>query len=135
VQSCGSEGFYPNLKNGTLYCSPSDRTPVNSYARIDSSVYVTADGTKHVFFVVEETIKNSNGIAVDIIKESSTPRLSSYGRVANTNSQAVPFQEGNFIAYYDTNPQNKIYLMNLTGQLSKLVSSDGLAFSNSVYGV
>lgn len=67
VESCSSDSSLPNVQNGILYCSPISSAPVQQYARIDSAIYQTADGTNHVFFIFDQTMKNSD-LSIPIIK-------------------------------------------------------------------
>lgn len=60
IQSCSSSNVQPQFFNGTLYCVPVDASAAQSYARIDSAIYVAADGTRNVFFVMDQTIKDAS---------------------------------------------------------------------------
>lgn len=51
VQNCSYSGKSPNIFNGTLYCSPSN---TEQFVRIDSAIYTHLDGTKHVFFILDQ---------------------------------------------------------------------------------
>ena len=134
VQSCSGGGWYPNIKNGVLYCSQSGQASVDSYTTIDSAVYETRDGTKHVFFILDDNVNSNEQINVNIVKEPPQPLLASNGRIAATNSETVPLQT-NFVAYHDTDPSNNVYMLNVTDQISNIVSQQGLVLSNTVYGV
>ena len=134
VQSCGSSDWYPNRKNGILYCSPSSQSAVQEVATIDSAVYESADGTKHVFFVLDENVDSADPINVNVVSEPPSPVLASDGRIATTNSQSVPLKT-NYVAYHDQDPSNNVYMLNVTDSLDQIVTSQGLALSNTVYGV
>jgi hypothetical protein len=67
VQSCSSDSYIPNSKNGILYCSPLSSTSVQQYAKIDSSIFTAADGTNHIFFIFDQTISKGN-ISLPITK-------------------------------------------------------------------
>lgn len=57
VQSCSSSNSQPQFVNGVLYCAQTDSSSAQKYARIDSAIYVNSDGTKNVFFIIDQNVK------------------------------------------------------------------------------
>ena len=53
VRNCSSDNKSPNFVNGTLLCSPSSSNN-DEFVRIDSAIYTHLDGTKHVFFILDQ---------------------------------------------------------------------------------
>lgn len=68
LQSCSSSTSQPQVINGLLYCVQTDSNNAQNYARIDSAVYVAADGSKNVFFVIDQTVKSSSPINLNVLK-------------------------------------------------------------------
>jgi len=79
VQSCSSATSLPQLLDGVLYCTQTDSNTAQKYARIDSAIYVNSDGSKNVFFIIDQTIRSSNQINLNILKKGSTLKVSASG--------------------------------------------------------
>jgi hypothetical protein len=125
----------PKIINGILYCTQTDSSSAQNYARIDSSIYVSKDGTKTVFFILDQTIKSSSAINLNVIKQGSSPTVSaSSAGDSSSNLQGASLQSGNFLSIYDPNPSNNLYILNMTDQLKNLVTDNNLLFPNTVYG-
>jgi hypothetical protein len=135
VQSCSSSTSLPKIINGILYCTQTDSSSAQNYARIDSSIYVSPDGTKTIFFILDQTIKSSSAINLNVIKQGSSPTVSASATGDNSsNLQGTSLQSGNFLSIYDSNPNNNLYILNITDQLKNLVTDNNLLFPNTVYG-
>lgn len=135
VQSCSSSTSQPQLINGILYCVQTDSSTAQNYARIDSAIYASADGTKHVFFVIDQNIKASNQINLDVKTRASTPLVGASGDNSSAlNTQTTPLQSGNYIALYDSTSSNNLYILDITSQLKNMVTDSNLVFPNTVYG-
>lgn len=133
LSSCSSDNFVPTLINGTLYCTPLSRAPVNKVATIDSSIYEQSDGTKHIFFIFGDTLQSKD---LQIPLTLSTKKVSSVAKVgANSLPSSLNVQSGNYLTFTDKNSNNLAYIINLTTVLPSLVSTNNLYFPNSVYGV
>lgn len=119
-----------------LYCTQTDSSAAQKYVRIDSAIYVNPDGSKNVFFVIDETIKSANSITLDVMKKSNIPQVSANGddTSVSANTQAAPLQSGSFVNLYDPTPTNSLYVLNLTSQIKNLVTDNNLAFPNTAYG-
>jgi hypothetical protein len=117
VQSCSSATSQPQLIQGVLYCVQTDSSTAQNYARIDSAIYTSPDGTKNVFFVIDQSIKSSNTVNLSVIKQGSTPKLSASGNSssASANAQATILQSNSFVSIYDNSSNNSVYILNLTG--------------------
>lgn len=133
VQSCSSSTSLPRLINGTLYCTQTDSTTAQNYARLDSAIYLSSTGQKTVFFIFDQTIKSANQINVNVFKQGSTPILSAGPDGTSSNLQSVSLQSGGYVSLQDTDTSNNLYILNMTGQVKTLASSS-LIFPNTVYG-
>jgi len=60
--------------------------PGQQYIKIDCGIFTASDGTNHVFFIFDQTIKNGNNITVPIIKKSLIPYV---GDANGTNSSNI----------------------------------------------
>jgi hypothetical protein len=118
-----------------LYCVQTDSSSAQKYARVDSAIYVNPDGTKHVLFIIDQSIKTASAINLSIILQGSAPKVSASGDVsASGNAQPTSLQSGSFVTLYDPTASNSLYVLNLTDQIKNLVTDSNLVFPNTVYG-
>ena len=97
------------------------------------------DGKNHIFFVLDDKVTSTSDVTVNINKVSSRPKLSAGPGGSQTVSAAsdqskVPVSSGSYVYYYDNNPSSPYYLVNFTGKVSSLVTSDNKALPNTIYG-
>lgn len=93
------------------------------------------DGSKNVFFVIDQSIKSANPINLNVIQKSSIPLVSASGNSSiPANTLSVPLQGDSFVNVYDPTPTNSLYVLNLSNQIKNLVTDNNLAFPNTAYG-
>lgn len=145
VDSC-NVNTYPAVVSGILYCQPITNSIVNNYVKVDSAVYTSQNGSKIVYFVFGDALKNSNiPVPINQASVASTPLLLSASSSVSSNSAPLKAvvtssnstvgNDGSYAQLYDQSPSTSAYIMNLTTYLSKLESNSGTYFPNSVYGV
>jgi hypothetical protein len=136
VQNCSTSTSVPQFIGNILYCTQTDSSTAQKYARIDSAIYVNPDGSKNVFFVIDQSIKSASSINLNVMKKSSLPLLSADGdsTSVSANTQTAPLQSGSFVNVYDPTPTNSLYVLDLSNQIKNLVTDNNLAFPNTAYG-
>jgi hypothetical protein len=122
------------LVNGVLYCYQTDSTTAQNYARIDSAIYIRPDGQKTVFFVLDQTVKSSSTININVAKQGTAPIVGASGTSTPSNMQSVTLQSGNYFSLQDPDTNNDLYVLNLGDQLKNMVTESNLLFPNTIYG-
>jgi hypothetical protein len=59
----------PYVMNGTLYCYPTANAPTKTFSVVDSSAFITSNGSIQVFFVLDHTIDPSQVSKFKIISQ------------------------------------------------------------------
>lgn len=69
IQNCSISTMIPYVINGVLYCYPADSAPTKTFSVVDSSAFITSNGSIQVFFVLDHTLDPSQVSSFKIISK------------------------------------------------------------------